>query len=97
MLCCIPCRAPGGRCSQQGLETPNRAGSCSPAEENPQARAGWAGSPELVKRDSAFCPGGAGTWGPCYVITQPSSPPSGLWAPGGAGLELPNPTGYFSG
>lgn len=44
-------------------------------EADAQGQAGWAGSPELVRHDSPCFPGGAGTWGPCSVITQPGSPP----------------------
>lgn len=53
-------------------------------------RAGWAGSRELVKHDSPCFPGGAGTWGPCSVITQPGSPLLGLSIHRKAGLELLN-------
>lgn len=58
---------------------------------NPRAGAGWAGSPELVKHDSPLSPwGGARTWGPCSVITEPNSPRQCFSELTGAGLELQN-------
>lgn len=76
----------------RGSASSELKGAIKQEEENPKAKAGWAGSPELVKHDSPFFQGwgcGARTWGPCSVITNQAPHPRASHTLV-AGLELLN-------